>query len=73
MPCSDTGCRYCGVSYLIYSEFHKLNTRIAQLESVLHEASECALKEKAQREALELGMQEWERALQKQAEQKRRT
>ncbi|XP_072315653.1 uncharacterized protein lekr1 [Eucyclogobius newberryi] len=70
MPRSATMCRYCGVSYLIYNEFHRLNTRIAQLEAVLHEARESALKEKAQREALELDMQEWKRALQRQAEQK---
>uniref|UniRef100_A0AAV2J4S0 Uncharacterized protein n=1 Tax=Knipowitschia caucasica TaxID=637954 RepID=A0AAV2J4S0_KNICA len=70
MPRSATVCRYCGVSYLIYSEFHKLNTRIAQLEAVLQEARESALKEKTQREALELDMQEWEKALQSQAQQK---
>ncbi|KAJ0063874.1 hypothetical protein NL108_012868, partial [Boleophthalmus pectinirostris] len=70
MPRSETVCRYCGVSYLIYNEFHELNSRIAQLESALQKTRESALKEKAQREALELGMHERERALQRQAEQK---
>ncbi|XP_034080496.1 leucine-, glutamate- and lysine-rich protein 1 isoform X2 [Gymnodraco acuticeps] len=57
MDRSETMCRYCGVSYLIFHEFHQLNSRVAQLEEELREQ-----REKAQREALELGRLEWERA-----------
>ncbi|XP_047191679.1 protein LEKR1 isoform X2 [Scophthalmus maximus] len=63
MERSETVCRYCGVSYLIYHEFHQLNNRLAQLEKELQEVRESAEREKAQREALELGRLEWERAL----------
>ncbi|KAM7399525.1 hypothetical protein PAMP_018792 [Pampus punctatissimus] len=63
MARSETACRYCGVSYLIFHEFHQLHTRLAQLEAELQEVGETAQREKAQREALELGRLEWERAL----------
>ncbi|XP_034460843.1 leucine-, glutamate- and lysine-rich protein 1 isoform X4 [Hippoglossus hippoglossus] len=63
MDRSETVCRYCGVSYLIYHEFHQLNTRLAQLETELQELREAAQREKAQREALELSRLEWETAL----------
>ncbi|XP_038549744.1 leucine-, glutamate- and lysine-rich protein 1 [Micropterus salmoides] len=63
MERSETVCRYCGVSYLIFHEFHQLHTRLAQFEAELQELRETAQREKAQREALELGRLEWERAL----------
>ncbi|KAF1393869.1 hypothetical protein PFLUV_G00020520 [Perca fluviatilis] len=62
MERSETMCRYCGVSYLIFHEFHQLRTRLAQLEEELQELRETTQREKAQREALELGRLEWERA-----------
>ncbi|XP_074497774.1 uncharacterized protein LOC141771411 isoform X2 [Sebastes fasciatus] len=62
MERSETVCRYCGVSYLIFHEFHQLNTRLAQLEEELQGLRETTQREKAQREALELGRLEWERA-----------
>ncbi|XP_031146743.1 leucine-, glutamate- and lysine-rich protein 1 isoform X1 [Sander lucioperca] len=62
MERSETTCRYCGVSYLIFHEFHQLHTRLAQLEEELQELRETSQREKAQREALELGRLEWERA-----------
>lgn len=77
MEHSETVCRYCGVSYLIFHEFHQLRTRLAQLEAELQELSETAQREKVQREALELGRLEWERALQlevqRQAEEKEKS
>ncbi|XP_019134516.2 trichohyalin isoform X2 [Larimichthys crocea] len=77
MERSETVCRYCGVSYLIFHEFHQLNTRVAQLEAELQELRETAQREKAWREALELGRLEWERALrmevQRQAEEKEKS
>ncbi|TMS07348.1 Reticulocyte-binding protein 2-like protein a [Larimichthys crocea] len=77
MARSETVCRYCGVSYLIFHEFHQLNTRVAQLEAELQELRETAQREKAWREALELGRLEWERALrmevQRQAEEKEKS
>ncbi|XP_069390240.1 trichohyalin isoform X3 [Paralichthys olivaceus] len=63
MDRSETVCRYCGVSYLIYHEFHQLNTRLAQLETELQKLREAAQREKAQRESLELSRLEWETAL----------
>ncbi|KAG7480381.1 hypothetical protein JOB18_049664 [Solea senegalensis] len=63
MERSDTVCQYCGISYLIYHEFHQLNTRLAQLEMELQGLRETAQREKAQREALEMGRVEWERSL----------
>ncbi|XP_050921646.1 protein LEKR1 isoform X2 [Lates calcarifer] len=63
MERSETVCRYCGVTYLIYYEFHQLRTRLAQLETELQDVRGTAEREKAQREALELGRLEWERAL----------
>ncbi|XP_026229693.1 leucine-, glutamate- and lysine-rich protein 1 [Anabas testudineus] len=63
MEHSETVCRYCGVSYLIFHEFHQLQTRLAQQEAELQELRETTQREKAQREALELGRLEWERAL----------
>ncbi|XP_033952849.1 trichohyalin [Pseudochaenichthys georgianus] len=62
MDRSETMCRYCGVSYLIFHEFHQLNSRVAQLEEELREQRGSTQREKAQREALELGRLEWERA-----------
>uniref|UniRef100_A0A3Q1GP51 Uncharacterized protein n=1 Tax=Acanthochromis polyacanthus TaxID=80966 RepID=A0A3Q1GP51_9TELE len=52
-------CLYCGVSYLIYHEFHQLRTHVAQLEAELQEMREMAQREKAQREALELERLVW--------------
>ncbi|XP_068172619.1 trichohyalin [Antennarius striatus] len=63
MAHSETVCRYCGVSYLIYHEFHQLTTQLAQMEAELQELREITEREKAQRHALELGRLEWERAL----------
>ncbi|XP_031717070.1 trichohyalin isoform X2 [Anarrhichthys ocellatus] len=62
MERSETVCRYCGVSYLIFHEFHQLHTRLAQLEEELQGLRESTQREKAQREALELGRLEWEKA-----------
>ncbi|KAJ4935572.1 hypothetical protein JOQ06_017104, partial [Pogonophryne albipinna] len=62
MDRSETMCRYCGVSYLIFHEFHQLNSRVAQLEEELREQRGSTQREKAQRDALELGRLEWERA-----------
>ncbi|XP_051813813.1 protein LEKR1 [Acanthochromis polyacanthus] len=62
MESSEIVCLYCGVSYLIYHEFHQLRTHVAQLEAELQEMKEMAQREKAQREALELERVEWERA-----------
>ncbi|XP_034718714.1 leucine-, glutamate- and lysine-rich protein 1 [Etheostoma cragini] len=59
----ETACCYCGVSYLIFNEFHQLHTRLAQLEEELQELRETTQREKAQREALELGRLEWEKAI----------
>ncbi|XP_070685508.1 uncharacterized protein [Pempheris klunzingeri] len=77
MARSETVCRYCGVSYLIFHEFHQLHTKVAQLEVELQGVRETAQQEKAQREALELGRLEWERALhlevQRQAEEKEKS
>uniref|UniRef100_A0A3B5AQD6 Uncharacterized protein n=1 Tax=Stegastes partitus TaxID=144197 RepID=A0A3B5AQD6_9TELE len=63
MERSDIVCLYCGVSYLIYTEFHEMRTLLAQLEAELQEVRETAQREKTKREALELGRLEWERAL----------
>ncbi|XP_067363190.1 trichohyalin isoform X4 [Channa argus] len=77
MDSSDTACRYCGVSYLIFHEFHQLNIQLAQQESELQQLREIAQREKAQRKELELGRLDWERALylevQRQAEEKERS
>ncbi|XP_054460692.1 protein LEKR1 [Anoplopoma fimbria] len=64
MERSETVCLYCGVSYLIFHEFHQLNTQLAQLQEELQGLSETTQREKAQREALELGRLEWEKAFQ---------
>ncbi|XP_030600741.1 trichohyalin isoform X2 [Archocentrus centrarchus] len=76
MERSETVCCYCGVSYLIFHEFHQLHTQLAQLKGELQDLREAAQREKAQREALELGRLEWERALhlemQRQAEVRER-
>ncbi|CAI5694182.1 unnamed protein product [Oreochromis niloticus] len=76
MERTETVCCYCGVSYLIFHEFHQLRTQLAQLEAELQDLRETAQKEKAQREALELGRVEWERAvrleMQRQAEVRER-
>ncbi|XP_030009031.1 trichohyalin [Sphaeramia orbicularis] len=63
MQRSETVCSYCGVSYLIFHEFHQLHTQLAQLEAELQDLKDTAQREKAQREALELGRIEWEKAL----------
>ncbi|XP_044059113.1 leucine-, glutamate- and lysine-rich protein 1 isoform X4 [Siniperca chuatsi] len=77
MERSETVCCYCGVSYLIFHEFHQLHTRLAQLEAELQELRETAQREKAQREALELGRLEWEGSLhlemQRQTEEKEKS
>nr|XP_020456028.1 leucine-, glutamate- and lysine-rich protein 1 isoform X2 [Monopterus albus] len=74
MEHSETVCRYCGVSYLIFHEFHQLHSQLALQEAELQELRETVQREKAQREALELGRLEWERGLrmdlQRQAEAK---
>ncbi|XP_042270422.1 leucine-, glutamate- and lysine-rich protein 1 isoform X1 [Thunnus maccoyii] len=70
MERSETVCSYCGVSYLIFHEFHQLRTRLAQLEAELQELGETVQREKAQREALELGRLEWERSLQLEVQRK---
>ncbi|XP_006799919.1 leucine-, glutamate- and lysine-rich protein 1 isoform X1 [Neolamprologus brichardi] len=76
MERTETVCCYCGVSYLIFHEFHQLRTQLAQVEAELQDLRETAQKEKAQRDALELGRLEWERALrlemQRQAEVRER-
>ncbi|KAL3992143.1 calcium/calmodulin-dependent protein kinase kinase 2 [Sarotherodon galilaeus] len=76
MEHTETVCCYCGVSYLIFHEFHQLRTQLAQLEAELQDLRETAQKEKAHREALELGRVEWERAvrleMQRQAEVRER-
>ncbi|XP_075998798.1 uncharacterized protein lekr1 [Genypterus blacodes] len=63
MEHSETVCRYCGVSYLIFHEFHQLQTRLAQTEAELQGLRKVVEREKTQREALELGRQRWEREL----------
>lgn len=76
MEHSETVCRYCGVSYLIFHEFHQLQARLAKQETELLELRETTQGEKAQREALEMGRLEWEKALrlevQRQAQEKER-
>ncbi|XP_034405230.1 leucine-, glutamate- and lysine-rich protein 1 isoform X2 [Cyclopterus lumpus] len=62
MERSETVCRYCGVSYLIFHEFHQLNSRLAQLEEELQGLRETTQRVTAQREALELGRLDWEKA-----------
>ncbi|KAM4590002.1 uncharacterized protein lekr1 [Fundulus diaphanus] len=66
MERSETVCRYCGVSYLIFHEFHQLRSQLAQLEAELQDLKETAQREKAQHDALELDRLEWERELQMQ-------
>uniref|UniRef100_A0A3Q0S714 Uncharacterized protein n=1 Tax=Amphilophus citrinellus TaxID=61819 RepID=A0A3Q0S714_AMPCI len=56
MERSETVCCYCGVSYLIFHEFHQLHTQLAQLKGELQDLREAAQREKAQREALELDL-----------------
>lgn len=73
MERSETACCYCGVSYLIFHEFHQLQTRLAQFEAELQEQTE-----RVQREEVPLGRLEWERALRleeekKQAEEKEKS
>lgn len=63
MEHSETVCHYCGVSYLIFHEFHQLRTQLAQQEAELQELREATQREKDQRGALELEKQEWKRAL----------
>ncbi|KAM6932991.1 uncharacterized protein lekr1 [Xenentodon cancila] len=63
MERSETVCCYCGVSYLIFHEFHQLQTRLAQLEAELQLLRETAQKEKTRRDALEQGRLEWEKEL----------
>ncbi|XP_029026593.1 protein LEKR1 isoform X4 [Betta splendens] len=63
MEHSETVCHYCGVSYLIFHEFQQLHTRLAQQEAELQELRGTAQRERAQRDALELEKQEWERTL----------
>uniref|UniRef100_A0A3P8UJX7 Uncharacterized protein n=1 Tax=Cynoglossus semilaevis TaxID=244447 RepID=A0A3P8UJX7_CYNSE len=41
----ETLCRYCGVSYLVYHEFHQLNTRLSQLQAELEMNYICVLFE----------------------------
>uniref|UniRef100_A0A3Q2GI24 Leucine, glutamate and lysine rich 1 n=1 Tax=Cyprinodon variegatus TaxID=28743 RepID=A0A3Q2GI24_CYPVA len=66
----ETVCRYCGVSYLVFHEFHQLRTQLSQLESELKQVKETAQKEKAQYDALELNRLEWEKELQLQMKKK---
>lgn len=70
MSRSETVCRYCGVSYLIFNEFHKLNTKISELEDELRKAKSTAQREKAHREAVELGKMELEKTLQLEVQRK---
>ncbi|CAK6965195.1 leucine-%2C glutamate- and lysine-rich protein 1 [Scomber scombrus] len=70
MERSETVCSYCGVSYLIFHEFHQLQTRLADLEAELQELAETSQREKAQREALEMGRLEWERTLHQDVQRK---
>ncbi|XP_024910993.1 trichohyalin [Cynoglossus semilaevis] len=63
MERSETLCRYCGVSYLVYHEFHQLNTRLSQLQAELQDVRAAADGEKARREAVELSRTERERKL----------
>uniref|UniRef100_A0A3Q2NP65 Leucine, glutamate and lysine rich 1 n=1 Tax=Fundulus heteroclitus TaxID=8078 RepID=A0A3Q2NP65_FUNHE len=60
MERSETVCRYCGVSYLIFHEFHQLRSQLAQLEAELRDLKQTAQREKAQHEALELDRLEQE-------------
>ncbi|XP_029134974.2 trichohyalin [Labrus bergylta] len=62
MEHSETVCSYCGISYLIFHEFHQLQTQVAQFKAELQGLREKAKREKAQQEALELSRLEWERA-----------
>lgn len=63
MEHSETLCHFCGVSYLIFHEFHQLQTQLAHLEDELQKLGEEARGQKAQKEALEQGRLEWERTL----------
>ncbi|XP_047449309.1 protein LEKR1 [Mugil cephalus] len=63
MERTETVCLYCGVSYLIFHEFHQLHTQLAQLEAELQELREAAQREKARCQELELGRMEWEKSL----------
>uniref|UniRef100_A0A3B3D2W7 Uncharacterized protein n=1 Tax=Oryzias melastigma TaxID=30732 RepID=A0A3B3D2W7_ORYME len=40
MEHSETVCRYCGVSYLIFHEFHQLHKQLAQLQAELEQLRE---------------------------------
>uniref|UniRef100_A0A671Y9P2 Uncharacterized protein n=1 Tax=Sparus aurata TaxID=8175 RepID=A0A671Y9P2_SPAAU len=74
MERNETICHYCGVSYLVFHDFQQLHARLARIEAELRELRGTAEREKARREALELGRLEWKRALQlevqRQAEEK---
>uniref|UniRef100_A0A3P9IHV7 Uncharacterized protein n=1 Tax=Oryzias latipes TaxID=8090 RepID=A0A3P9IHV7_ORYLA len=73
MERSETVCRYCGVSYLIFHEFHQLHKQLAQLQAELEELREVGQKEKERRKALEVDKEERERALQLQMKRETRS
>ncbi|XP_029964657.1 trichohyalin-like [Salarias fasciatus] len=73
MERSETVCRYCGVSYLIFHEFHQLHTRLTQMEADLQELREAAQREKALREVLEQDRHNWERTLRREVQERAET